>query len=80
MTNWKCQECGYTLEADAPPEICPSCNKKCLFKDVTCYILSQGRGSTTLRSVEDTSEPCGGATRCRGSPCDNARSIACDTA
>lgn len=34
---WKCGECGNTIQTPAPPEKCPSCNKKCIFKDVTCY-------------------------------------------
>lgn len=34
---WKCGECGHTLQAEAPPETCPSCNHKCEFKDVSCY-------------------------------------------
>jgi rubredoxin len=38
MTNWKCSNCGYTLEVDAPPEECPSCGEKCEFIDVSCYI------------------------------------------
>ena len=49
MTSWKCQECGYTLEADAPPEICPACNKKCLFTDVSCYIPECGEKGTDNR-------------------------------
>ena len=34
---WKCSECGYTLQADVPPDECPSCNEKCEFKNVSCY-------------------------------------------
>ena len=34
---WKCGECGHTVQLNAPPEKCPSCNEKCVFKDVTCY-------------------------------------------
>lgn len=34
---WKCSNCGYTLQAPAPPETCPGCNEKCAFIDVTCY-------------------------------------------
>lgn len=34
---WKCSECGYVLRATAAPEICPSCQQKCVFADVTCY-------------------------------------------
>ena len=37
MANWKCNNCGYQLEADSPPETCPSCNTKCEFLDNTCY-------------------------------------------
>jgi len=37
MANWKCSNCGYTLEADAPPVECPSCKEKCEFVDNTCY-------------------------------------------
>jgi len=38
MTSWKCSNCGYTLEADAPPEQCPSCGEICDFINVSCYI------------------------------------------
>jgi rubredoxin len=34
---WKCGECGHTLQADAPPETCPSCSRKCEFRNVSCY-------------------------------------------
>jgi rubredoxin len=34
---WKCSNCGYTLQADTPPETCPSCKEKCNFVDATCY-------------------------------------------
>jgi len=37
MGSWKCGNCGYELEADAPPEKCPSCKEKCEFLDNTCY-------------------------------------------
>jgi len=37
MASWKCGNCGYTLEADTPPEQCPSCKEKCEFLDTTCY-------------------------------------------
>ena len=33
MTSWKCGNCGYEFEADAPPETCPSCKEKCEFMD-----------------------------------------------
>jgi len=39
---WKCSNCGYTLEAATPPEICPSCKEKCNFIDATCYIPECG--------------------------------------
>jgi len=38
MTSWKCSNCGYALEADTPPEPCPSCGERCDFLDVSCYI------------------------------------------
>ena len=37
MASWKCGNCGYTLEANGPPEQCPSCKEKCDFLDTTCY-------------------------------------------
>ncbi|MBW1696296.1 MAG: hypothetical protein JRH18_04125 [Deltaproteobacteria bacterium] len=37
MTSWKCSQCGYMLEADIPPDECPSCKKRCEFLDNTCY-------------------------------------------
>ena len=37
MTSWKCKNCGYMLEANKPPEQCPSCKEKCEFLDNTCY-------------------------------------------
>lgn len=37
MAKWKCGNCGYELEADKPPEKCPSCKESCEFLDNTCY-------------------------------------------
>jgi len=37
MPSWKCSNCGYTFEADAHPNECPSCKEKCEFLDNTCY-------------------------------------------
>ncbi|MFC1896806.1 rubredoxin-like domain-containing protein [Thermodesulfobacteriota bacterium] len=42
MTSWKCTHCGYTAEAESPPEQCPSCKEKCEFVDVSCYISDCG--------------------------------------
>ena len=42
MTHWKCSKCGYTLEADTPPDTCPACSQKCEFTDVSCYIPECG--------------------------------------
>jgi HEAT repeat protein/rubredoxin len=36
--EWKCSNCGYTLKTEAPPDQCPSCNQKCEFLNITCYI------------------------------------------
>ncbi len=46
MANWKCKECGYTLEQETPPDECPSCKEKCEFVDTTCYIPDcEGEGT-----------------------------------
>jgi rubredoxin len=37
MASWKCANCGYTFEADSPPDQCPSCKEKCEFLDNSCY-------------------------------------------
>jgi rubredoxin len=37
MGKWKCGSCGYELEADKPPDQCPSCKEKCEFLDIACY-------------------------------------------
>jgi len=42
MGQWKCTNCGYNLEAAAPPNECPNCHEKCDFVDVTCYIPECG--------------------------------------
>lgn len=42
MNYWICSECNYVLEAETPPEVCPSCHGKCLFTNVTCYIPECG--------------------------------------
>ena len=43
MTEWKCDNCGYTATAEAPPgDVCPSCNEKCTWLNVTCYIPDCG--------------------------------------
>ncbi len=46
MSDWKCSNCGYTLNQDKPPEACPSCRQKCEFLDVTCYVPQCG-GATS---------------------------------
>jgi len=43
---WKCAACGYTYQAaPPPPETCPSCQQKCAFVDVTCYMPQCGPGT-----------------------------------
>ncbi len=49
MVEWKCLECGYTLNAERPPEECPSCKEKCEFVDVTCYIPDCGKAGRDPR-------------------------------
>jgi rubrerythrin len=43
MAEWKCTNCGYTIQTEAPPEECPSCKEKCEFVDVSCYIPDCGK-------------------------------------
>ena len=43
MADWKCQKCGYTLQKEVPPEVCPQCKEKCEFVDVSCYIPDCGQ-------------------------------------
>jgi len=49
MTEWKCSMCGYQLSAQAPPEVCPMCKKKCEFQNVTCYIPECGQTGSDRR-------------------------------
>jgi rubredoxin len=42
MTQWKCSNCDYIFEAEAPLDHCPSCKQACTFSDVTCYIPECG--------------------------------------
>lgn len=37
MTIFMCSECKYTMEADVPPDKCPSCGIVCTFVDASCY-------------------------------------------
>jgi len=37
MATWKCHNCGYTLDANTPPDQCPSCKENCEFLDASCY-------------------------------------------
>lgn len=40
--KWKCSNCEYLLEAETPPDTCPSCKEKCEFVNVTCYVPECG--------------------------------------
>ena len=44
--SWKCSNCGYTMEALAPPDQCPSCHQQCEFINVTCYTPDCGGPGT----------------------------------
>lgn len=37
VNNWKCSNCGYELQAQAPPGQCPNCKAHCEFLNNTCY-------------------------------------------
>jgi len=49
MPSWKCSNCGYTFDADAHPNECPSCKEKCEFLDNTCYTPDCEAGGTDDR-------------------------------
>jgi rubredoxin len=34
---WQCRSCGHAMQAAEPPDVCPSCARKCEFTNVTCY-------------------------------------------
>ncbi len=39
MANrWRCGNCGYRVEAPAPPERCPGCRETCDFIDDNRYV------------------------------------------
>jgi len=58
MAQWKCSNCDYTFEAEAPPNNCPSCKQACTFTDVTCYIPEcGGPGNIDPRLVSKREKP-----------------------
>ena len=42
MAQWQCSNCGYASDSVTIPEECPSCQSKCTFIDVSCYIPDYG--------------------------------------
>ena len=58
MTQWKCSNCSYVFGSDTVPEKCPSCDQKCTFIDVTCYIPDcGGPGNTDNRLLGNKDKP-----------------------
>jgi len=49
--HWQCSKCHYVLQAEQPPEVCPSCHEHCQFMDVTCYIPECGFTGTDNRLI-----------------------------
>jgi desulfoferrodoxin-like iron-binding protein len=49
--HWQCSKCHYVLQAEQPPETCPSCHEHCQFTDVTCYIPECGFAGMDTRLV-----------------------------
>jgi rubredoxin len=39
---WMCSECNNLFQAEMVPQVCPSCQKKCTFANITCYIPECG--------------------------------------
>lgn len=54
MFKFMCTNCQYTLEADAPPEKCPSCGKTCSFIDASCYTPDCGCEKGLNTSIYDS--------------------------
>ena len=57
MNSWKCEKCGYTLEADTPPDQCPSCKERCQFLDNTCYTPDCEGDGIDQRIGQDPNRP-----------------------
>jgi len=60
MAVWKCNKCGNTVTRDIPPDLCPSCNEKCEYVDVTCYIPECGgpdMGNINTQVFKASSDP-----------------------
>lgn len=49
MASWKCSKCGHTLEAEKPPEKCPTCKAACEFLNNTCYTPDCGKAGIDKR-------------------------------
>ena len=71
MANrWRCGNCGYRLDADKPPEYCPSCKEACDFIDDNRYVpVDEGgpEGSDPTEHVPLTTvipESCTGCRKC----------------
>lgn len=71
MTNrWRCGNCGYRFEGDAPPERCPGCKEACDFVDENRYVPVAEGGPEGVDPVEAVPMPrvvaelCTGCRRC----------------
>ncbi|MBW1834718.1 MAG: hypothetical protein JRI62_08125 [Deltaproteobacteria bacterium] len=51
MPSWKCSNCGYSLEAETPPEQCPSCKKKCDWTPPVTRLIANLK-ALTIESVK----------------------------
>jgi len=58
MANkWRCGNCGYRLEADAPPDVCPGCKQKCEFIDDNPYVPIEGGRPSPLGPAPPELQP-----------------------
>ena len=53
MAKWMCSLCGYQIDNEKPLSHCPSCDKDCMFVDVTCYIPDCGGEDNVNSQVVD---------------------------
>ncbi len=47
LNYWQCRGCRMLITAISPPDVCPGCQGKCQFADVTCYTSACG-GSNNI--------------------------------
>ena len=57
FNQWRCEACGYRLEADVPPAECPGCKKTCRFIDANPYVPADEGKVTGYEPVAQPWQP-----------------------